>query len=162
MPATVITATPTREQLDTGTGGLYNEIEVPGEYEVRLEGVEDYDKGDGRKGWIWIYSCETPSGGQVEFQYYLSFSTKARWKIYDAFTAHGSGSEADTTRELDPNALIGTMVGAFIDFPREKGTGAATSQYREIVKVFDIADEALIQAGTPEPVSLVAEAPDTI
>ncbi len=157
MPATVITATPTADQLPSG-GGLYNEIEVPGDYEVRLETIEDYDKGEGRKGWVFTYSCETSSGGFVEFKEFLSFSEKARWKIFEVFEAHGSTSEEGTTRELDPNALVGSTVGAFIDFPRDKTTGEATSQYREIVKIFTLADAP----GTPSPVALVAEAPVSI
>jgi hypothetical protein len=162
MPATVITATPTADELPSSGGGLYNEIEVPGDYEVRLEDVENYDKGDDRKGWIFIYSCETPSGGSVEFKSYLSFSKKARWKIFDTFDAHGSPSAEDTSRELDPNALIGSTVGAFIDYPRDKSTGEPTSQYRGIEKIFALADESAIEASTPTPVDLEAEAPATI
>jgi hypothetical protein len=159
MPATVITLTPTADELPSSGGGLYNEIEVPGDYEVRLEAVEDYDKGPDRKGWIFIYSCETPSGGSVEFKSYLSFNKAARWKIMDTFDAHGSSSEDGVQRELDPNALIGSSVGAFIDYPRDKSTGEPTSQYRGIEKIFTLADAP---AGTPEPVDLEAEAPDTI
>lgn len=162
MPATVITATPTADELPSGLGGLYNEIEVPGDYEVRLEKVEDYAKEDGRKGWIFIYSCETPSGATVEFRHFLSFSPAARWKIFETFDAHGSSSEEAITRELNPNALLdGPMVGAFIDFPRDKVTGAQTSQYRGIEKIFPLADVPTGTA-TPEAVSLDAEAPESI
>ncbi len=159
MPATVITVTPTADELPSSGGGLYNEIEVPGDYEVVLESVEDYDKGPERKGWIFFYSCETPSGGSVEFKSYLSFSSKARWKIYDTFEAHGSSSEEGVQRELDASSLIGTKAGAFIDFPRDKTTGEPTSQYRGIEKIFALADAP---AGTPEPVDLDAETPVTI
>ena len=162
MPARVITATPTADELPSGLGGLYNELEVPGDYEVRLVRVEDYDKGDGRQGWIFIYSCETPSGGSVEFRHFLSFSPASRWKIFETFDAHGSVSEEGTTRELNPNALIdGSMVAAFIDFPRDKTTGEATSQYRGIEKIFAIVEEPEGTA-TPEPVSLAAVAPESI
>ncbi len=160
MPARVITATPTADQMPS-SGGRYNEIEVPGDYEVVLEDVEDYDKGPDRTGWVFIYSCETPSGGSVEFKSYLSFSSKARWKIFDTFAAHGVEFDVDASREWDANSLIGGKVGAFIDYPRDDNN-EPTSQYRGIEKIFALADETLIEEGTPTPVDLEAETPATI
>lgn len=159
MPATVITLTPRAEDLPSGASGLYNELEVPGDYEVRLESVDDYNKSNDRRGWIFTYSCEVPSGGSVTFDVYLSFSGAARWKIFETFDAHGSPIEEDSQREFDPGTLIGSTVGAFIDYPRDKTTNEPTSQYRGIEKIFALVDEP---AGTPEPVDLDAETPDTI
>ncbi len=161
MPATVIEVTPTEEQLPSEGGGLYSELDVPADYEVQLSKVEDYDKGPGRNGWIFNYTCETPSGGSVDFPVYLNFSEASRWKILQHFAAHGMTITTDKL-SLDPNALSNDKIGAFIDFPREQGTGEPTSQYREIQKVYALADESLIEAGTPSPVELVAETPVTI
>lgn len=163
MPATVINATPTAEQMpNQGATGLYQEIEVPGDYEVVLRDVEDYDKGTDRKGWIFLYDCETPSGGTVEFKFWLSFSQSSRWKIFQAFDAHGQPIVEGENSEFDPNSLIGSMCGAHIDFDRDKDSGEATSSYRGIQRVFSLAEESDLEEGTPEPVSLDAEAPATI
>lgn len=161
MPATAISFTPTAEQMPQQGGGLYTEIEVPGDYEVVLRDVEDYDKGNDRKGWVFLYDCETPSGGSVEFKFWLSFSQASRWKITETFAAHGQEVLEGKEQPFDPAAIIGTTVGAHIDFPRDKDTGEATGQYRGIERIFALAEPPAEEA-TPQPVALDAEAPDTI
>lgn len=161
MPATPITATPTAEQMPQQGGGLYTEIEVPGDYEVVLREVDDYDKGENRKGWVFLYDCETPSGGSVEFKFWLSFSQASRWKIFEVFAAHGQTVNEGVENAFNPNAIIGTKVGAHIDFPRDKVTGEATSQYRGIERIFALVD-APAEEATPQPVALEAETPESI
>lgn len=146
MPATPIKYTPSAGSVaaaQAGPGGAYAEIEVPGDYEVVLVGVENYDfTKDGKtKGWVATYSCETPSGGSVTFDDYLAFTDKAQFKIDQFFEAHASGLLQDEVETvLDPNAYVGTTVGAHIDFPRDK-QGNPTSTYRGIERIFPLVDE---------------------
>ncbi len=161
MPAEAITFTPTADDMPR-SGGLYSEIEVPGDYEVVLRDVDSYDKGEGRRGWIFLYDCETPSGGTVEFKWFLSFNQKARWKITETFATHGQVIEEGQPQAFDPNALIGTMVGAHIDFDRDDN-GEPSNPYRAIQRIFPLVDApAEEEASTPQPVDLDAEAPATI
>jgi len=153
MPATVITFTPSADDMPK-SGGLYSELDVPGDYEVVLDRVEDYDNGPKRKGWIFFYDCETPSGGHVEFKHYLNFNATARWKITETFAAHGDAVSEEAERAWDANALIGQKVGAHIDFGTDRETGEPTI-YREIKRVFALAE-------APQPVALEAEAPEAI
>lgn len=141
MPATARRLNLTREDLERakGGGGLYSEIEVPGDYEAVLVDVNDYDnrfKG-GTNGWIFEYEVTTPtSQKQVTFKEWISFSENARWKLAQVFDAH----EVDYSEGLDtvdPNELIGDAIGARIDFPRDKDD-EPTSKYREIVAFFPI------------------------
>jgi hypothetical protein len=144
-----------------GQGGSFNELDVPGDYEVRLEAYEDYDNGR-TNGWIFRYSCETPSGGSVEFPVYLPHSVM--WKVVQHFDALGSPTEADVRRTYDPAEVVGRVAAAHIDFPRDT-FGNPTSKYREIRFVFPLPDDAEIQelqgedpvASTPEPVDLPDE-----
>ena len=73
MPATPIKYTPEKGSLSSGQ---YSDIEVPGDYEVVLVSIEDYDKTEEGKtrGWVATYSCETPDGGSVNFDDYLAFT----------------------------------------------------------------------------------------
>lgn len=147
MPARPIAYVP--EAKDLGQSGLYAEIEVPGEYEVVLEDTDNYDKRAEEKsyGWVFKYSCETPSGGSVDFDLYLSHEGKSRWKLNQTLEAHGVVLEDGVRIEVDPNALIGSKVGALIDFPRDK-MGVPTGDYRRIQKVFALPDLSLL--GEPE------------
>ena len=140
MPATPIKYTPKKGSLSSGQ---YSDLEVPGDYEVVLTAVENYDKTDvGKsKGWVATYSCETPSGGSVNFDDYLSFSEAAQFKIDAFFQAHAPGLLAEEVEStLNPSDFIGTKVGARIDFPRNK-QGEQTGDFRGIVRVFALVDE---------------------
>lgn len=132
----------TQEDIDSegGAGGAYAEIEVPGDYQVTLTEVEDYDKRDKGKshGWIFVYEVETPSGATVDFRIYASFGKKARWKLLEVLEAHSYDIEAGIN-DVDPDAFIGDVVGATIDFPRDDD-GEPDSKYREITAVFDLAE----------------------
>ena len=138
MPATPIKYTPEKGSLSSGQ---YSDIEVPGDYEVVLVSIEDYDKTEEGKtrGWVATYSCETPDGGSVNFDDYLAFTPKARFKIEDFYKAHAPGFQAEEVEAtLNPSELIGTTVGARIDFPRNK-QGEQTGDFRGIVRVFALA-----------------------
>ena len=159
---TAIKATPRASDLpdpNRGKGGNYSEIEVPGDYEVKLEKYEDYDKtkSGGTRGWKFFYSCETPSGGSVEFPVWIPYDQM--WKITQHFDALGSPSEEDTERIFDPKELVGNMAAAHIDFPRDD-FGDPTSKYREIRFVFPIPEDGEIETlaeAQPEPVSIPEE-----
>jgi hypothetical protein len=144
-----------------GQGGSYTEIEVPGDYEVKLESYKNYDntaKEGGTKGWVFTYSCETPSGGSVPFTVYLPFSQM--WKIILHFTALGSVVTEDEGRDFDPEELLNSVTAAHIDFPRDQ-LNNPTSKYREIRYVFPIPQDSdiveIIEASTPEVVELPDE-----
>lgn len=151
-----------------GQGGSYSELEVPGDYEVRLESFSDYDKTatGGTKGWIFEYQCETPSGGSVGFSVWIPHNQM--WKVIQHFDALGSTSEEGESRVFDPKELVGNMAAAHIDFPRDDFQ-EPTSKYREIRYVFPIPDDAdiqeiaaavedeLVEASVPEAVDLPDE-----
>lgn len=142
MTATARQIPVSKSDLDGSGGGAYAELEVPGDYEAVLTDVKDYDKRAAGKSWGWIftYSVETPSGGNVTFDNYLSFGENARWKLIQVFEAH----QADLTEglnEVDPNSLVGETVGAHIDFPRHDETDEPTSKFREIIQFFSLAAE---------------------
>jgi hypothetical protein len=130
-----------QEDLDNdgGGGGAYAEIEVPGDYEVTLVDVEDYDKrSEGKSfGWVWTYEAETPSGKTVPFRTWTAFSPAARWKLIEVLEAHGVDIEAGIN-SVDPNDFIGDVVGATIDFPRDKEE-VPTSDFRELRSLFALA-----------------------
>lgn len=140
MPATARQLDIPQEDLDSSGGaGAYAEIEVPGDYEVTLIDVEDYDKrSEGKSyGWVWTYEVETPSGNAVPFRTWTSFSKAARWKLIELLEAHGVDIEAGIN-DVDPNDFIGDVVGATIDFPRDKDD-EPTSDFREIRFLFALA-----------------------
>ena len=143
MPATARQFDIPQADIDSigkgGGGGAYAEIEVPGDYEVTLVDVEDYDYRDQGKshGWIFHYEVDTPSGGSVTFRTWLSFNKNARWKILEVLAAHAVDL-SDGINSVDPNDLIDDVVGATIDFPRDK-EGEPTSDFRELQTIFDLA-----------------------
>ncbi len=147
MPATPIKYTPKAGAVAAAQnrpGGAYAELEVPGDYEVTLASIEDYDftQQGKSKGWLAVYDCETPSGGSVPFNDYMSFSDAARFKFDQFFEAFAPGFLVEgQDNGLDPNTFVGVKVGAHIDFPREKKTREPTSEYREIQRIFAIVDE---------------------
>ena len=142
MPAKAMQISITEEDLKSAAGGAYAEIEVPGDYEVTLSKVEDYDntgKG-GSYGWIFHYDVDTPSGGVVPFRTWLAFSQAARWKLIEVLTAHDVDLD-EGLNQVDPNMLVGEVVGCTIDFPRDKETGEPTSEFRELQSFWSLADE---------------------
>lgn len=147
MSATPINYTPKKGAVAAAqnrAGGAYAEIDVPGDYEVVLSGIEDYDftERGKSKGWLATFACETPSGGNVDFDDYMSFSEGARFKIDQFFEAFAPGLLVEeATNRLDPAAYVGQTVGAHIDFPRAKETNEPTSPYRQIQRIFAIVDE---------------------
>lgn len=136
MPATARQFRITEEDLDNAGGGAYAELEVPGDFPVRLDDVLDYDKRDQGKsyGWIFRYMAETPSGKEVKFDTYLSFGDNARWKLIQVLEAHGYTVE-DGIIDVDPNEFIGDELMGHIDFPRNDD-GIPTSDFRELQEVF--------------------------
>lgn len=148
MPATPIKYVPKKGAVAAArnrAGGAYAEIDVPGDYEVILTSIENYDFTDRGKtrGWLASFSCETPSGNSVNFDDYMSFGESSKFKIDQFFEAFAPGSLVEeTTNDLDPNEFVGKTVGARIDFPRNKETGEPTSPYRGISWIFAIVDEA--------------------
>lgn len=141
MPATARQLDITAADLEGSGGGSYAALEVPGDYEMVLKDVEDYDKRKtgGSWGWIFVYDVLPGDGAEVlEFKVYLSFSKASRWKLVKTLEAH----EADMTEginNVDPNVHIGEVVGGHIDFPRDK-EGEPTSKYREVRDVFSLAE----------------------
>lgn len=139
--------------------GSFTEIEVPGDYEVVLEAVEDYDFTDKGKtaGWIFKLRCEYAEGRSVVFDHYLAHTDKGMWKINEAFDALEAADLEEGVREFNPNSLIGNVCAAHIDFPRDSATNEPTSKYREIRWLFRLPDDAEIQelvpdaTPTPEP-----------
>lgn len=141
MAATARQIPLTGEDLESTGAGAYAELEVPGDYEAVLVDVQDYDKRAAGKsfGWIFIYDVETPNGSKVQFKSYLSFGPNARWKLVEYLSAHDVDLE-EGLNSVDPNALIGDMIGAHIDFPRDEND-VPTSKYREIRQAFSLAEE---------------------
>lgn len=131
-----------QEDIDSqgGGGGAYAELEVPNDYEATLTAVDDYDKRDKGKsqGWVWTYEVETPSGATVDFRLWTSFGKAARWKLLEVLEAHGVDVEQGIN-DVDPDDFVGDVIGATIDFPRDKETDEPTSDFREIRVVFDLA-----------------------
>lgn len=132
----------TEEDLtNEGGGGAYAELEVPGDFPIRLREVDDYDKRSENKSWGWVftYGVETPSGTEVDFRVWLSFGPKARWKLRQVLEAHGVHLEAGDL-EVDPEELIGDELIGHIDFPRNK-QGEPTSEFRELLEIYPISSE---------------------
>lgn len=140
---------PVAENDLTGDGGgAYASLEVPGDYEAVLKDVLDYDYRDKGKsyGWLFIYSVETPIGGSVDFSVHLSFGENARWKLIETLIAHGVDISLGLNT-VDPNVLVGEVVGAHIDF--QKDNDGKPGKYREIVKVFSLVEEPPAVEGLP-------------
>ena len=147
MPATPRDLRVTAKDLEGPpeySGGTYSEIEVPGDFEIILVDVEDYDKRDAGKtqGWKFLYQVDT-STGPCDFNVYLSFAAKARWKIIDVFAAHGFDIATEGIHKADPNSLIGEKIGGHIDFPRGKD-GEPTNNYREIKEFFPLVEAPVV------------------
>lgn len=160
MAATARQIPVTAGDLAGNGGGAYASLEVPGDYELVLRDVEDYDyRAKGKSyGWLFLYDCETPAGGSVEFRVYVSFNENARWKMIEVLEAHGCDlSEGLNT--VDPNALIGDVIGGHIDFPRDND-GNPTSKYREIRQVFSLAQEP--ELASPEVVAGIEPRPSIV
>lgn len=141
-------ATARRIEFESGdfstASGAYAELDVPGDYEAVLVKVDDYDYRDRGKsyGWIFIYEVETPSGNTVPFNVHLSFGKNARWKIAETYAAHGFDVK-EGINNLDPDSLVGDVIGVHIDFGTEKDENGqeVPSAYREIKSLFALADE---------------------
>lgn len=136
----------TEEDLDDtggGAGGAYAAIDVPGDYKMNLIEVEDYDKrSEGKSyGWVFTYTVDG-GGGPAEFKTWLSFSDAAAWKLSEVLAAHGIQLEPGVEANIDPESLVGDVVGGHIDYPRDKVTDKPTSNYREIRQVFALVDAA--------------------
>ena len=164
MPATARQIPITEEDLAPSEGGgAYAELEVPNDYEAVLKEVSDYDKTkQGKsKGWVFEYDVETPSGNAVTFKTWLSFGQNARWKLIQVLEAHDVDLSAGLN-EVDPNALIGDVVGVHIDFPRDPETDEPTSKYREIRQHFSLASLPDEEAVAEVVADLGAETPAII
>lgn len=122
----------------------YNDIETPGDHLATLVDVEDYDKRDQGKSHGWIFTYEIKG---APFREYLSFSEKARFKIKEHMESHGVPLE--NLSDLDPNTLVGSVIGAHVDWQTDPDLlEEGEPNYREIKWVFpadwfeDEADEA--------------------
>lgn len=116
MSATAAAFTVTDEQIESAGAPSYDSIDVPGDYAATLESVEDYDKREtgGTHGWIFTYRIEG-----LPFKIWVPHSTAARWKLIETIHAHIPGffdvrDESGASRPVDPNALIGQVVGAHV------------------------------------------------
>ena len=144
---------------ESSGGGAYAELVVPDDYEGTLVDVEDYDKTKQGKsrGWVFHYDVQTPSGKTCRFKSWLSFGQNARWKLLEVMEAHEVEMELGLN-EVDPNSLIGDVIGLHIDFPRDKNTDEPNSPFREIKQHFALVEAPEVEErGTPDP-----EAPDTV
>lgn len=148
MPAQARQIPLTDEDLAASGGGLYATMEVPADYEVTLVDVDDY-KTVKSQGWVFSYDVELETG-TVGFKVFLSFSTKARWKIIEVLEAHDVNLELGLN-DVDPNAFIGDVVGAWIDFPRDKDK-VPTSRFREIRRIYPLIVQEMEIPGPAEGV----------
>ncbi len=160
MPATARKITVTEEsKASGGQGGAYAAIEVPGDYELTLAEVSDYDKGGGRRGWVFTYTLDG-----LPFKQYFSFSEAARWKLVEMMEAH-LGRELDTgeVSEFDPNDYVGDVVGGHIDWQDDPDTlPEGAKNYREIKTLFTLLESPVAEEETPVNELTVAEDPDII
>lgn len=144
MAATARTIEITQEDLEAaGSGSSYDTLEVPNDYTADCVKIEDYDKRpNGSFGWIWHYKIEG-----LDFRIYTAFSKAARWKLIEVLKAHGYPVEEAGLNEIDPNAFVGTTIGAHVDFPKsyyealEQGI-TPDRAYREIRWTFPLPGEA--------------------
>lgn len=131
MSATAAAFTVTDEELESAGAPSYDSIEVPGDYEATLSAVEDYDKRDkgGSHGWIFTYRIEG-----LPFKVWISHSTAARWKLIETIHAHRPGffeerDESGASRPVNPNDLIGEVVGAHVVLDDELDTPRKVIDY---------------------------------
>ncbi len=135
MTATARVLAITEEDLEGG--GSYAALEVPEDYEATLTSVEDYDYTDQGKssGWIFDYEVEN-----LSFKSWLAHSQGARWKVIEVLTAHGIDVEEGTIT-VDPNTLVGQVVGARVDYqkdPDEHDAEMDGPNYKEIKWMFPL------------------------
>lgn len=127
----------------------YNDIPVPSDQLATLVDVEDYDKRDQGKSYGWIFTYEILG---APFTEYLSFGENARWKIREHLESHGV--ELEEISALDPNDLIGSVVGAHVDWQTDPDLlDADAPNYREIKYVFPASwfEQAEGEAEAEEP-----------
>lgn len=135
MAATARQIPVSKEDLDNDGGGLYASIQCPGDYEAVLLAVDDYDRRDSGKsfGWIFSYGVTSPTGAQVPFNDFVSFSEKSRWRLLKVLDAFGVDI-SEGLNSVDPNLLVGDVVGVHIDWDENK-------KYRNIEDVYSLTDE---------------------
>jgi hypothetical protein len=164
----------TEDMLKPRTGGTGNwdEVVVPNNYRLRCVSVEDYEpKGEKQGGWIIHHAIDT-STGQCIFNTWLSFALAARWKIIEVFGAHGIDLREVGVQKADPNDLVGTDCGGFVDFPRDTSgqpvPGTNGKLYRTVFQFFPLVEmeeeEAADEAPfvEPEAVDTEPEEPDVL
>jgi hypothetical protein len=84
----------------------------------------------------------------LSFTEHISILPNSRWKLLQTFEAHGQPLESGKGK-VDPVALIGTEVGARVDFPKayydakkkNHGQEPPGKWYREIGWVFELPPE---------------------
>lgn len=113
MTATARQVRVTDADLEASGGASYSTLEVPQDYSARLEDVDDHNGPKG-PGWKLRFRIEG-----LPFDYYVSLSDAARWKLIETVEAFEPGffdvREPDgTTRPIDPNSWVGMEVGAHV------------------------------------------------
>ena len=116
MAATARAIEITAEDLEsTGGSSDYEKLEVPNDYYATVTKVEDYDNSSkgGSHGWVWFFDIEG-----LEFRIYTAFSKKARWKLVEVLESLDIDL-SEGIADIDPNAFVGDVVGAHVDFPKD-------------------------------------------
>lgn len=146
MPATPRRVEITAEDLASAKRGPrdydYNDIEVPGDYEAILEDVNDHTKGE-NVGWKFTFSILG-----CPFDEYVMLTKASRWKFVQTMTAFGYPL-AEGIDNFDPNAFIGTSVGATVDWQKDPEQAGDGPNYREIKALFPLTEE--LEADQEEP-----------
>ena len=112
----------------------YNVIEVPGDYEAILVDVNDHESTrTGNKGWKFSYEVMG-----CPFDDYVMHTKSAKWKVLSTMEALGFPIE-EGVENFDPNAYIGGVVGAHIDWQTpEEDLEDGAPNYREIKDIFSL------------------------
>lgn len=116
MSATVTQFVITEDQMASAGGGSYATLEVPQDYTAVLSKIEDYNKTDAGKGKGWKATFRVEG---LPFDYYISHSDAARWKLIEFVHAFSPGffderADDGTTRPVDVNRFVGQTVGAHV------------------------------------------------
>lgn len=155
MPATPRNIPITPEDVEAAQRGpseySYADIEVPGDYVATLVDVNDHitDNGESWKFTFEIMGCP--------FDEYTSFNKNARWKLMQVVQALGFPIEQEESlADFDPNAYIGTDVGATVDWQHDIETHDGPN-YREIKQLYSLDGVDVVEdeeEGAQEPAAL--------
>lgn len=128
-----------QKRPSSGTG-QWEDLEVPGDYEVFIDNIEDYIKKDGNEVTSYKVTIRIEvESGSLFISDWIPFSKAGRWKMRDYLIAVGMPPEPNVPLKFDPEELTGLSLGATIDFPRNQN-GEPTSKYREIMAIFPLVE----------------------